>query len=185
MQPLATSLTISPGCLHRLQLQPMASSVNAPARGIGSPWVCLNHLALTLKGVLGWQEPLLPVPGLTHSETFADNMDMGAYQTRYVALEVAYLGARYHGLASQANTEETVEVRLQRINQWRSMCKRLLPELLSLCLRTGSETDLTAQHQTVLPHLGAGSAVSGAAHQQTHTAGRGLAGHTLLPLRPH
>ena len=36
---------------------------------------------------------------------------MSAYQTRYVALEVAYLGQSYHGLASQANTEETIEVR--------------------------------------------------------------------------
>jgi hypothetical protein len=38
-------------------------------------------------------------------------MDMSAYQTRYVALEVTYLGERYHGLASQANTELTIEVR--------------------------------------------------------------------------
>ena len=44
-----------------------------------------------------------------------DNMDMGAYLSRYVALEVAYLGAHYHGLASQANTEETVEVRAKCI----------------------------------------------------------------------
>lgn len=35
---------------------------------------------------------------------------MAAYRSRYVALEVAYLGQRYHGLASQANTEETIEV---------------------------------------------------------------------------
>ena len=48
------------------------------------------------------------IPG--HAICRADNMDMSAYQTRHVALEVAYLGAQYHGLASQANTEETVEV---------------------------------------------------------------------------
>lgn len=41
----------------------------------------------------------------------ADTIDMAAYRSRYVALEVAYLGGRYHGLASQVNTEETIEVR--------------------------------------------------------------------------
>ncbi|KAK9914986.1 hypothetical protein WJX75_003356 [Coccomyxa subellipsoidea] len=35
--------------------------------------------------------------------------DMDAYQRRYVALEVFYLGWRYHGFASQADSEETVE----------------------------------------------------------------------------
>ena len=39
-----------------------------------------------------------------------DTIDMAAYQSRYVALEVAYLGQSYHGLASQANTEATIEV---------------------------------------------------------------------------
>ena len=47
---------------------------------------------------------------LTFDLSAADNLDMSAYQTRYVALEVAYLGERYHGLASQANTEQTIEV---------------------------------------------------------------------------
>lgn len=36
--------------------------------------------------------------------------DMDAYQKRYVALEVFYLGACYHGFASQADTDRTVEV---------------------------------------------------------------------------
>ncbi len=36
---------------------------------------------------------------------------MGAYQRRYVALEVFYCGWNYHGFASQADTQETVEVR--------------------------------------------------------------------------
>lgn len=36
--------------------------------------------------------------------------NMGAYQKRYVALEVFYLGAAYHGFASQADTDRTVEV---------------------------------------------------------------------------
>jgi hypothetical protein len=36
-----------------------------------------------------------------------------AYRLRYVALEVAYLGTKYHGFASQADTCETVEVRLR------------------------------------------------------------------------
>ena len=35
---------------------------------------------------------------------------MNAYQKRYVALEVFYLGAAYNGFASQADTELTVEV---------------------------------------------------------------------------
>ena len=33
-----------------------------------------------------------------------------AYQQRFVALEVFYLGWRYHGFASQCQTEGTVEV---------------------------------------------------------------------------
>ena len=33
-----------------------------------------------------------------------------AYQQRYVALEVFYLGWSYHGFASQCGTEGTVEV---------------------------------------------------------------------------
>ena len=36
--------------------------------------------------------------------------DMGAYRQRYIAMEVFYLGWRYHGFASQANTDQTVEV---------------------------------------------------------------------------
>lgn len=36
--------------------------------------------------------------------------NMKAYQKRYVALEVFYLGAAYHGFASQADTDCTVEV---------------------------------------------------------------------------
>ena len=36
--------------------------------------------------------------------------NMGAYQKRYVALEVFYLGTAYHGFASQADTDRTVEV---------------------------------------------------------------------------
>ena len=35
---------------------------------------------------------------------------MGAYQKRYIALEVFYLGTAYHGFASQADTDRTVEV---------------------------------------------------------------------------
>ena len=35
---------------------------------------------------------------------------MSAYQKRYVALEIFYLGAAYHGFASQADAEVTVEV---------------------------------------------------------------------------
>ena len=36
-----------------------------------------------------------------------------AYQQRFVALEVFYLGWRYHGFASQCETEGTVEVKCQ------------------------------------------------------------------------
>lgn len=36
--------------------------------------------------------------------------NMDAYQRRYVALEVLYTGWNYHGFASQADTQETVEV---------------------------------------------------------------------------
>ena len=36
--------------------------------------------------------------------------NMGAYQKRYIALEVFYLGSAYHGFASQADTDRTVEV---------------------------------------------------------------------------
>ena len=39
---------------------------------------------------------------------------MGAYQKRYVALEVLYLGSAYHGFASQADTDRTVEVKHNR-----------------------------------------------------------------------
>lgn len=35
---------------------------------------------------------------------------MSAYQTRFVALEIFYLGASYHGFASQGDTGPTVEV---------------------------------------------------------------------------
>ena len=37
--------------------------------------------------------------------------DFGAYHTRYVALELAYLGWGYQGFASQADTNNTIEVR--------------------------------------------------------------------------
>ena len=36
--------------------------------------------------------------------------DMASYQQRYVALEIFYLGWDYHGFASQADTEHTIEV---------------------------------------------------------------------------
>ena len=36
--------------------------------------------------------------------------DMASYQQRYVALEVFYLGWDYHGFASQADTQDTIEV---------------------------------------------------------------------------
>ena len=36
--------------------------------------------------------------------------DFGAYHARYVALELAYLGWGYQGFASQADTENTIEV---------------------------------------------------------------------------
>ena len=35
---------------------------------------------------------------------------MGAYRQRYIALEIVYLGWRYHGFASQTDTDQTVEV---------------------------------------------------------------------------
>ena len=53
-----------------------------------------------------------------------------AYQQRFVALEVFYLGWRYHGFASQCETEGTVEVccmlshRLIRVvlsNLWKAL----------------------------------------------------------------
>jgi hypothetical protein len=37
-------------------------------------------------------------------------IDFAAYHQRYVALEIAYLGWDHHGFASQADTENTVEV---------------------------------------------------------------------------
>ena len=40
---------------------------------------------------------------------------MNAYQKQYVALEVFYLGAAYHGFASQADTQLTVEVTIKLI----------------------------------------------------------------------
>ena len=111
-------------------------------------------------------------------------MDMGAYQTRYVALEVAYLGARYHGLASQTNTEDTVEVRMVL---WQPMCRRLLTCLVIALRLDKCQTSVfnSCTQAMGLSYAGAGSAVPGAAHQQAHTGGRGLAGHPLLPLRAH
>lgn len=41
----------------------------------------------------------------------ARELDFGAYQQRYVALELLYLGHAYQGFARQADTEETIEVR--------------------------------------------------------------------------
>ena len=43
---------------------------------------------------------------------------MSAYWSRYVALEVAYLGQGYHGLASQANTELTIEASFYIFSHW-------------------------------------------------------------------
>lgn len=37
------------------------------------------------------------------------DFDMNAYQQRYIALEVFYIGWNYHGFASQADTEQTIE----------------------------------------------------------------------------
>jgi tRNA pseudouridine38/39 synthase len=37
-------------------------------------------------------------------------MDFSAYQQRYVALELLYLGHAYGGFARQDTTEETIEV---------------------------------------------------------------------------
>ena len=38
------------------------------------------------------------------------DFDMASYQQRYVALEIFYLGWNYHGFASQADKEDTIEV---------------------------------------------------------------------------
>lgn len=40
-------------------------------------------------------------------------LDFGSYHSRYVALELLYLGGRYQGFATQADTEETIEVGAQ------------------------------------------------------------------------
>jgi len=40
------------------------------------------------------------------------NNDMSHYATRHVALKLMYLGARYHGFASQAGLQKTVETEL-------------------------------------------------------------------------
>lgn len=52
---------------------------------------------------------------------------MNTYQKRYVALEIFYLGAAYHGFASQADTELTVEVSAQLISEMcHILCKPIL-----------------------------------------------------------
>jgi hypothetical protein len=38
------------------------------------------------------------------------DLDFSAYQQRYVALELLYLGHRYAGFARQESTQETIEV---------------------------------------------------------------------------
>ena len=76
-------------------------------QSIGASVRLALHLMLHLCPQPPTAEALPQGCGMVH----ADSMDMSAYQTRYVALEVAYLGGRYNGLASQANTEQTVEVR--------------------------------------------------------------------------
>ena len=48
----------------------------------------------------------MPLMAAAESREF----DMASYQQRYVALEVFYLGWDYHGFASQAGTEDTIEV---------------------------------------------------------------------------
>lgn len=44
----------------------------------------------------------------------AKPFDSAAYQVRYVALEVSYLGSSYHGFATQGDTDNTVEGHLFR-----------------------------------------------------------------------
>ncbi len=52
---------------------------------------------------------------------------MNTYQKRYVALEIFYLGAAYHGFASQADTELTVEVSAKSITKMcHILCKPIL-----------------------------------------------------------
>ena len=68
--------------------------------------------------------------GSTNSwRTAAKPFLMEAYQQRFVALEVFYLGWRYHGFASQSETDGTVEV-----------CYNLLQCLAALSLPGYSKT---------------------------------------------
>ena len=55
--------------------------------------------------------PAWHIVGRTHCLAPAGRpFDFKAYHTRYVALEIAYLGWDYHGFASQADTDNTIEV---------------------------------------------------------------------------
>jgi hypothetical protein len=52
------------------------------------------------------------VPQRQHAPRLADSggeIAAGAYRQRYIALEVLYLGWEYHGFASQATTDRTIE----------------------------------------------------------------------------
>ena len=57
--------------------------------------------------------------------TGAKDLDFDAYHSRYVALELLYLGGNYQGFATQLDTEETIEV------GWPAF---LNSEFLELCL---------------------------------------------------
>lgn len=50
--------------------------------------------------------PLPALPGAGDKD-----LDFSSYHSRYVALELLYLGGAYQGFAAQADSEETIEVR--------------------------------------------------------------------------
>lgn len=58
---------------------------------------------------------------------------MNAYQKRYVALEVFYLGAAYHGFAYQADMQLTVEVTTELIRGPPASSTAQIPSAIYAC----------------------------------------------------
>ena len=107
-RPLRDHLLTSrqPNCGCALQMQGMLSSCRRRTK-VGISYTPL-HASQAFYALSNGPHVWFITGKIPHAveRTF----DMSAYQTRFVALEIFYLGASYHGFASQGDTGPTVEV---------------------------------------------------------------------------
>lgn len=105
LREVADSLAMD---VQRQPEEPASKKRKKELRGRGVP------AAAAVERRRSWRLAMIPAPSLAvcSAPPAGKDLDFSAYQQRYVALELLYLGHEYGGFARQDHMDETIEVRM-------------------------------------------------------------------------